>query len=201
MIGQLRGRLLDKRPPWIMIDAGGVGYEVEAPMTVFYSLPEVGDEITIHTHLVVREDAQLLYGFASRFERELFRALIKISGVGPKIGLAILSGIEADQLVASIRAQDSTALVKVPGIGKKTAERLVIEMSDRLDRLDGVPATLPGLQSATVSGAAGPQADAIAALESLGYKSKDAAAAVAKVAEDGLSSAEMIRQALKGLAR
>ena len=200
MIGQLRGRLLDKRPPWLMVEAAGVGYEVEAPMTVFYGLPDTGAEVTIHTHLVVREDAQLLFGFASRFERELFRALIRISGVGPKMALAILSGIEADRLVACIRAQDSSALVKVPGIGKKTAERLVIEMSDRLDRLDGVPAALPGLAPGSVA-ASGAEADAVAALESLGYKPRDAAAAVARISKEGLSSEEIIRQALKGLAR
>lgn len=201
MIGQIRGRLLDKRPPWLLVEAAGLGYEIEAPMTVFYDLPEVGTELVLHTHLVVREDAQLLFGFASRFERELFRALIKISGVGPKMGLAILSGIEAERLVDCIRHQDSSALVKVPGIGKKTAERLVIEMSDRLDRLDGVPAMAGGAGAGAGVITAGADADAVAALEALGYKPRDAAAAVARVAAEGLSSEELIRQALKGLAR
>ncbi|ASK34632.1 Holliday junction branch migration protein RuvA [Alcanivorax sp. N3-2A] len=200
MIGQLRGTLIEKRPPRLLLEVGGVGYEVEAPMTVFYSLPEVGAELTLHTHFVVREDAQLLYGFASRYERELFRSLIRVNGVGPKMGLAILSGIEADRLAACIRDQDTTSLVKVPGIGKKTAERLVIEMSDRLDKLDGAPATLPG--PVVVDGPPDARADAIAALEALGYRYKDASAAVSKAGEgDHDSSEELIRRALRSLAR
>jgi len=139
MIGYLRGNLLEKRPPWLLLDVGGVGYEVEAPMTVFYELAEAGDSVQLYTHLVVREDAQLLYGFANRYERELFRALIKVNGVGPKMALAILSGIEAGRLAQCIEQQDVSALVKVPGVGKKTAERLVIEMSDRLAKLEGAP--------------------------------------------------------------
>ena len=177
----------------------GVGYEIEAPMTVFYDLPEVGQPLTLHTHFVVREDAQLLYGFSSRYERELFRALIKVNGVGPKMGLAILSGIEADRLAQCIHDQDSTTLVKVPGIGKKTAERLVIEMSDRLDKIDGAPANLPGRVAINAPDDA--RSDAVAALEALGYRNKDAAAAVGKVAEEGASSEQLIRLALKSLAR
>ena len=156
-----------------------------------------GEKLYVNNHIWL---LRWIFGFASRFERELFRALIRISGVGPKMALAILSGIEADRLVACIRNQDSTALVKVPGIGKKTAERLVIEMSDRLDRLDGVPAVVPGL-APSARPAAGAEADAVAALESLGYKPRDAAAAVARVSAEGLSSEDLIRQALKGLAR
>lgn len=200
MIGQLCGKLIDKRAPWLLIDVAGVGYEVEAPMTVFYQLPEIGAELKLHTHFVVREDAQLLYGFASRFERELFRALIKVNGVGPKMALAILSGMEAERLVRCIELQDSTTLVKIPGVGKKTAERLLIEMSDRLGKLDGVPAALPGLTA--ISMPADAVADAVAALESLGYRPRDAQAAVAKVADaDSMTSEQLIRQALKGLAR
>lgn len=200
MIGQLCGKLIDKRAPWLLIDVAGVGYEVEAPMTVFYQLPEIGAELKLHTHFVVREDAQLLYGFASRFERELFRALIKVNGVGPKMALAILSGMEAERLVRCIELQDSTTLVKIPGVGKKTAERLLIEMSDRLGKLDGVPASLPGLTA--ISMPADAVADAVAALESLGYRPRDAQAAVAKVADaDSMTSEQLIRQALKGLAR
>ncbi|EKF73985.1 Holliday junction DNA helicase RuvA [Alcanivorax hongdengensis A-11-3] len=200
MIGQLRGTLLEKRPPLLLLEVGGVGYEVEAPMTVFYDLPETGAELTLHTHFVVREDAQLLYGFASRYERELFRSLIKVNGVGPKMGLAILSGIEADRLAQCIRDQDTTSLVKVPGIGKKTAERLVIEMGDRLDKIDGAPASLPGKIS--IAGPDDARSDAIAALEALGYRNKDAASAVAKVtSEEELSSEQLIRRALKSLAR
>jgi len=200
MIGQLRGTLLEKRPPVLLLDVGGVGYEVEAPMTVFYDLPDAGAELTLHTHFVVREDAQLLYGFADRYERELFRALIKVNGVGPKMALAILSGIEADRLARCIQDQDTPSLVKVPGIGKKTAERLVIEMSDRLDKIDGGPVSLPGRVDTRQPDDA--RSDAIAALEALGYRNKDAAAAVAKAAdEDGLSSEQLIRKALKSLAR
>ena len=199
MIGQLRGTLLEKRPPQLLLDVNGVGYELEAPMTVFYDLPEVGQPLTLHTHFVVREDAQLLYGFSSRYERELFRALIKVNGVGPKMGLAILSGIEADRLAQCIHDQDSTTLVKVPGIGKKTAERLVIEMSDRLDKIDGAPANLPGRVAINAPDDA--RSDAVAALEALGYRNKDAAAAVGKVAEEGASSEQLIRLALKSLAR
>jgi holliday junction DNA helicase RuvA len=200
MIGQLRGRLLDKRAPWLLLDVAGVGYEVEAPMTVFYQLPEAGADIVLHTHFVVREDAQLLYGFSSRFERELFRALIKVNGVGPKLALAILSGMEAERLVRCIEAQDSSTLVKIPGVGKKTAERLLIEMSDRLGKLDGLPAALPGQRPIALPSDA--VTDAVAALESLGYRPKDAQAAVAKVADaDSLSSEMLIRMALKSLAR
>lgn len=202
MIGRLRGTLLEKQPPRLLVDVGGVGYEVEAPMTVFYNLPESGAELILHTHFVVREDAQLLYGFTGRYERELFRSLIKVNGVGPKMALAILSGIEADRLAACIRDQDTTSLVKVPGIGKKTAERLVIEMSDRLDKLEGAPAARPGPQP--LDGPPDGRADAIAALESLGYRNKEAAAAVGRAAEEAgadPSSEELIRRALRTLAR
>ncbi|MCC1496440.1 Holliday junction branch migration protein RuvA [Alcanivorax sp. 1008] len=200
MIGQLSGKLLDKRAPWLLIDVGGVGYEVEAPMTVFYQLPDIGANLQLYTHFVVREDAQLLYGFASRFERELFRALVKVNGVGPKMALAILSGMEAERLVRCIESQDSSTLIKIPGVGKKTAERLLIEMSDRLGKLDGAPVSLPGLASVAMPSDA--VSDAVAALESLGYRPKDAQAAVAKVADmDSMTSEQLIRQALKGLAR
>lgn len=200
MIGQLSGILIEKRPPRLLLDVHGVGYEVEAPMTVFYDLPDTGAELTLHTHFVVREDAQLLFGFASRYERELFRSLIKVNGVGPKMALAILSGIEADRLAACIRDQDTTSLVKVPGIGKKTAERLVIEMSDRLDKLEGAPTALPG--PVALDAAPDARADAIAALEALGYRNKEAAAAVGRAADDGdHGSEELIRRALRTLAR
>lgn len=199
MIGRLRGTLLEARPPWLLVEANGVGYEVEAPMTVFYQQPAPGQEIILHTHLVVREDAQLLYGFADRFERELFRALIRVNGVGPKMGLAILSGIEAARLVRCIEEQDTTSLVRVPGIGKKTAERLVIEMRDRLGRLEGAP-VIPGQAPASTPMADARQ-DAVAALEALGYRLRDAEQAVARVEDDSLDSASMIRQALKSLSR
>ena len=198
MIGRLRGHLLEKRPPWLLLEAGGVGYEVEAPMTVFYDLPEPGGEILLFTHLVVREDAQLLYGFTGRFERELFRALIRVNGIGPKLALAILSGIEAERLVSCIRDQDSGSLVRIPGVGKKTAERLVIDMADRLDHLAGAPA-IAGQPAAAL--ADDPIMDAVAALEALGYKPRDAEQAVRKIAEPGAPSEALIRRALQSLAR
>lgn len=204
MIGHIRGTLLDKRAPWLLLDVAGVGYELEAPMTVFYELGAVGEDVAFFTHFVVREDAQLLYAFASRYERELFRALIKVNGVGPKMALAILSGMEAARLVRCIEQQDITSLVKVPGVGKKTAERLVIEMSDRIAKLEGGHAVAAG------GGVGGTQLDipvdavqdAVAALEALGYRSRDASLAVAKVdGAEALSSEELIRRALKSLAR
>lgn len=206
MIGRLRGTLLEARPPWLLVEVGGVGYQVEAPMTAFYQQNTPGEQIVLHTHMVVREDAQLLYGFVDRFERELFRALIKVNGVGPKMALAILSGIEAERLVRCIQDQDTSSLVRVPGIGKKTAERLVIEMRDRLDRLEGNPVTVPGRIELPASSQA--HADAVAALEALGYRGKDAEQAVAKVAaglddaeQAALDSAELIRRTLRLLAR
>ena len=132
MIGRLHGKLLEKNPPQILIDVSGVGYEVDVPMSTFCNLPEVGGELTLHTHFVVREDAQLLYGFATLAERAVFRALIKISGVGPKIALALLSGITVDQLKDAVDRGETGLLTKVPGIGKKTAERLVLELKGKL---------------------------------------------------------------------
>ncbi|MCH8543525.1 MAG: Holliday junction branch migration protein RuvA [Alcanivorax sp.] len=204
MIGRLRGILIEARPPQLLVEVGGVGYEVEAPMTAFYQQTPPGQEILLHTHLVVREDAQLLYGFIERFERELFRALIKVNGVGPKMALGILSGIEAARLVRCIEEQDTTSLVRVPGIGKKTAERLVIEMRDRIGRLEGA-VSITGTSGASLP-AGSARHDAVAALEALGYRPKDAEQALAKVLDagtgnDSLDSAELIRLALKNLAR
>ena len=193
MIGQLRGTLLEKQPPRLLVDVAGVGYEVEAPMTVFYDLPESGAELTLYTHFVVREDAQLLYGFTGRYERELFRSLIKVNGVGPKMALAILSGIEADRLAACIRDQDTTSLVKVPGIGKKTAERLIMELRDKAGAT-----TAEGL-SAGYGGAApiGALQEARAALASLGYKPAEVERLSQAVFEEGLDTETLIQRALK----
>ena len=132
MIGRLRGILILKKAPTLMVDVNGVGYEVEAPMTTFYALPDIGQEVTLHTHMVVREDAQLLYGFAAESERRFFRQLIKVNGVGAKMGLTILSGISAESFARNVRDNDVASLVRLPGIGKKTAERLIIEMRDKL---------------------------------------------------------------------
>lgn len=201
MIGRLRGRLAAKQAPELLVDVNGVGYEVSAPMTTFYRLGAVGDEITLHTHLVVREDAQLLFGFATIQERTLFRELIKVNGVGPKLALGILSGIEAEAFVRCVQDGDVSTLVRIPGIGKKTAERLVVEMRDRLKTLGEVE--LKGGKPTFITAApATPQQDAQSALEALGYKPQEAAKAVAAInKEAGLSSEELIRRALKSLAR
>ena len=175
MIGRLHGKLLEKNPPQILIDVSGVGYEVDVPMSTFCNLPEVGGELTLHTHFVVREDAQLLYGFATLAERAVFRALIKISGVGPKIALALLSGITVDQLKDAVDRGETGLLTKVPGIGKKTAERLVLELKDKLAGTGAATAAVP---------TSGARADVAAALIALGYSEREAAAATKKLPED-----------------
>lgn len=200
MIGRLRGTLAEKNPPFLILDVGGVGYEVEVPMTTLYRLPPVGEPLSLHTHLVVREDAQLLYGFAEKREREFFRELIRLNGVGPKLALALMSGLEVDELVRCVQAGDTSTLVKVPGVGKKTAERLLVELKDRFKAWE----TLPGMtglviEPSSVSPVSSAESDALSALISLGYKPQEASRAVAAVKEDGLSSEEMIRRALKGM--
>ena len=200
MIGRLRGTLAEKHPPFLILDVGGVGYEVEVPMTTLYRLPSVGEPLTLHTHLVVREDAHLLYGFFEKRERELFRELIRLNGVGPKLALALMSGLEVDELVRCVQAGDTSTLVKVPGVGKKTAERLLVELKDRFKAWE----TLPGMtglviEPSSVSPVSSAESDALSALISLGYKPQEASRAVAAVKEDGLSSEEMIRRALKGM--
>lgn len=201
MIGRLRGKLVEKHAPELLLDVGGVGYEVSAPMTTFYRLGAVGEEVLLHTHLVVREDAHLLFGFATREERTLFRELVKVNGVGPKLALGILSGIEAEVFVRCVQDGDVSTLVRIPGVGKKTAERLVVEMRDRLKALGEVE--LKGGQPTFIAAApATPAQDAQSALEALGYKPQEAARAVAAVnREEGLRSEELIRRALKSLAR
>lgn len=199
MIGRLRGTLLEKRPPMLLVDVQGVGYEVEAPMSTFYELPALGEAVSLRTHLVIKDDAHSLYGFASEQERSLFRALIKVSGVGPKLALTLLSGIRAEDFVRCVEHQDITALVRLPGIGKKTAERLLIEMRDRVQNLDFSAApSLPGAarQPAPVS-AEDHVGDAVSALIALGYKPAEASRLVREVETDGLSSEEIIRQALQ----
>ncbi len=202
MIGCLKGRLLDKQPPVLLMDVNGVGYEVEAAMSVFYTLPEVGSEVTLYTHFVVREDAQLLYGFSSRSERELFRTLIKVNGIGPKLGLTILSGIESDAFVRCVHDNDSATLVKLPGVGKKTAERLIIEMRDKLDDWAPVPlldGTLPEGGSTGTAVDPDVEAEAISALIALGYKPQQASKVIRKIYIEGVSSEELIRQSLKSM--
>ncbi|MCU1716775.1 Holliday junction branch migration protein RuvA [Pseudomonas sp. 5P_3.1_Bac2] len=199
MIGRLRGTLAEKQPPHVIVDVGGVGYELEVPMTTLYRLPSVGEPLTLHTHLVVREDAQLLYGFAEKRERELFRELIRLNGVGPKLALALMSGLEVDELVRCVQAQDTSVLVKVPGVGKKTAERLLVELKDRFKAWETSP-TMAGLVVEPRAGTANSaENDAVSALISLGYKPQEASRAVSAIKEDGLSSEDMIRRALKGM--
>jgi Holliday junction DNA helicase RuvA len=202
MIGRLRGVILKKTPPELLLDVNGVGYEVQSPMSTFYVLPEVGQEITIHTHFVVRDDAQLLFGFMAESERSLFRTLIKVNGVGPKLALTILSGIEAEQFVYCVQNNDSAALIKLPGVGKKTAERLLVEMRDKFNDWAVVAnAQLP--EGATpVQSPHRLSEDAESALIALGYKPAEAAKAVSAVlADDVDSSEELIRRALRGMVK
>lgn len=200
MIGRLRGNLAEKQPPHVLLDVNGVGYELEVPMTTLYRLPSVGEPLLLHTHLVVREDAQLLYGFFEKRERELFRELIRLNGVGPKLALALMSGLEVDELVRCVQAQDTSVLVKVPGVGKKTAERLLVELKDRFKAWETVPGLTPlATESGVLNSASSAENDAVSALISLGYKPQEASKAVAAVRAEDMSSEQMIRAALKGM--
>jgi holliday junction DNA helicase RuvA len=197
LIGFLRGRLAAKHPPVLLLDVGGVGYEIEAPMSTFYGLPAVGADIMLHTHLVVREDAHILFGFGTERERSLFRELIKISGVGPRIALGILSGASVDEFHRCVEAQDAASLTRIPGIGRKTAERLIIEMRDRLQ-------SLASGQSFEIRGPAGigapapsPQAEAFSALVALGYKPAEVTRLLQKVDPSVTTTEELIRHALR----
>lgn len=195
MIARLHGLLIEKQPPILVVDVNGVGYEIEAPMTTFYKVT-LGAEVTLYIHQVVREDANLLYGFATREERDMCRSLLKVNGVGPKMALAILSGMEADAFAACIRQGDITTLTRIPGVGKKTAERLIIEMRDRVG--DGSAG-----QNATHSSAvnASPTQEAITALIALGYKAVEAEKAIHKIQQENASTEDLIRLALKGMVR
>lgn len=199
MIGLLRGVLLQKEPPALLLEAGGVGYEVEAPMTTFYDLPAVGQPVTLYTHLVVREDAHLLYGFTRESQRRLFRGLLKVNGVGPRVALAVLSGLSEQELVRCLSSEDVGRLTKVPGIGRKTAERLIIELRDKVTAPAAAFEVAAG-GGAAAAVAADPVDEAVAAMIALGYKPPEAARAVRAVASDGLESAEIIRRALRALA-
>ena len=204
MIGRLRGVLLEKVAPEVLIECNGVGYEVTMPMTSIYALPEINEEAIVYIHFVVREDAQLLYGFANKVERKLFRLLIKVNGVGPKLGLAILSSMSADQFVSCVGHDDITTIVKIPGVGKKTAERLLIEMRDRLKDWQmslKTPATnvMPMdnlFENTFVNSAKG---DAINALVSLGYNQSQADKSVKAIYQNGMSSEDLIRDSLKAM--
>lgn len=200
MIGRISGTLIEKQSPELLVDVNGIGYEVLAPMTTIYQLPELGQQVSLHTHFVVREDAQLLFGFADKQQRALFRALIKVSGVGPKLALAILSGIEAQSFVRSIHDGDTATLVRIPGIGKKTAERLVVEMKDRLKEWQ-VDSDLPLMAAANPQPMGQDQwiQEAEGALIALGYKPTEAAKAISAIKEPISSAEDLIRLALKGM--
>ncbi len=199
MIGRLRGVVAEKRPPFLLLDVGGVGYELEAPMSTFYRLPPVGGEAVLLTHLVVRDDAQQLFGFATAAERDLFRALIRVSGVGAKMALAILSGISAEAFARCVHEGDSAALVRLPGIGRKTAERLIVEMRDRIAPPGEAGEGAGGEAPAAAPG--DPVADAVSALVALGYRPAEASRMVDAVETDGRSSEEIIRLALQAALR
>lgn len=191
MIGRLTGILGEKRPPTVVVDVGGLGYEVDVPMSTFFALPATGEKVVLHTHLVVREDAHLLFGFATEEERRVFRQLLKISGVGARTALAVLSGLSVSELYLAVSSQDGARLTRIPGIGKKTAERLLLELRDKLQAAGQAPA--PGAPASF-------RGDTLHALLALGYSEKEANAALAKVpAETPVQDA--IRQALKLLSR
>jgi len=201
VIGRLRGNILEKQPPQVLIEANGVGYEVHMPMTCFYELPELHQEAVIFTHFVVREDAQLLFGFNTKQERALFRELIKVIGVGPKLALAILSGMSGQQFVTAVEREEVATLIKLPGVGKKTAERLVVEMKDRFKGMHGdlfgsdsaFTLTAPGEQPASNDA----EGEAVAALVALGYKPQEASRMISKVGRKDADCETLIREALR----
>lgn len=197
MIGYLKGILLDKRPPTLVLDVNGVGYELDAPMTTFYDLPAPGEAVTVHTHMVVREDAQLLFAFSDAPQRNVFRSLLKVSGIGPRVALAILSTLSTREFFSAVTDNDVARLTRVPGIGRKTAERLMVEMRDRvLKQIEDSGES----SSAAVEQRDNPVEDAVGALIALGYKAPEASRAIRDIDAGGLSSEDLIRQALRQLA-
>tara|TARA_B100000959_G_scaffold197563_1_gene206629 strand:+ start:4032 stop:4622 length:591 start_codon:yes stop_codon:yes gene_type:complete len=195
--------LIDKQPPEILVEVGGITYEIQVPMSTLYQLPEIGQELVLYTHFVVREDAQLLYGFYDTKGKAMFRSLIRVNGVGPKLALGILSGMEADEFARTVRNNDITSMVNMPGIGKKTAERLIVEMRDRLGDWDTVDAAVSGADASNLASSIGAASrDAETALISLGYKPQRAAQAIAQVlrqSPDISDSEALIRLALKSM--
>jgi Holliday junction DNA helicase RuvA len=202
VIGFLKGRLAIKQPPMLMVDVNGVGYEMEAPMSTFYGLPAAGEPVALFTHLAIREDAHILYAFGTDGERRLFRGLLKVSGVGPKIALGILSGASVDDFLRIIEAEDIAMLTRIPGIGRKTAERVIIEMRDNVKKLS-MPAggEAAGAPAAGGMGTATPQSEAFSALISLGYKPPEVVRLLKSVDAADLSTTEIIRRALKSAAK
>lgn len=201
MIGFLQGILIQKAPPLLLLDVQGVGYELEAPMTTFYNLPPLGSPIKLHTHLVIREDAHILFGFSTEQDRSLFRTLIKVNGVGPKLALTILSGLSAEEFHRCIGDNDTQALVRLPGVGKKTAERLLIEMRDRLPNWSESASHGDGVFPSPQQIMGNPKQEAISALCSLGYKPQDATKMVQSISTDGKSCEDIIRLALQSTGR
>jgi len=203
MIGYLSGRLIDKKLPQVLIDVHGVGYEVDVPVSTFFKLPDCGTSVILYTHLVVREDAHTLFGFLTEAERVFFRSLIRVSGVGARMALGILSGIGADDFYSSVANNEIQRLVKLPGIGKKTAERLILEMRDRLPDSCGSEVSSAALSGASATGHAelSPVREAISALEALGFKPQEAESRVRAVAAEGRNSEELIRSALQAAAK
>lgn len=199
MIGRVVGTLVEKTPPELLVDVAGIGYEISASMTTIYELPQVGDQVTLFTHFLVKEDAHTLYGFIHKNERALFRILIKVNGIGPKMALAVLSSMSSEELISNVQESDVDALTRIPGVGKKTAERLIIELRDKLGQaakndLFSTPTVLRQIQ-------ADPRQEAEAALISLGYKPQEAAKAIAGVPIDASNSEDVIKAALKGMLR
>jgi Holliday junction DNA helicase RuvA len=194
MIGRLRGILVSKQPPWLLVDVGGVGYELEAPMSTIYDLPPTGKEVTLLTHYAVKEDSVALYGFLHEAERALFRNLQKVSGIGAKIALSVLSGVSTNDFARLVQAGDVAALTKIPGIGKKTAERMVVELRDRVD---GLAVSLPGAAGKAPGAPLDPAGEATVALQQLGYKPAEVTRLVQKVAADGDDAEAIIRKALR----
>ena len=196
MIGFVRGKLVIKTPPHLTVDVGGVGYDIEAPMSTFYNLPALGSEVRLLTHLVVREDAHILYGFGTQEERALFRNLLRVSQIGPKIALAILSGVSVEGFATLVKLQDTAALTKIPGVGRKTAERVLLEMKDRLDALEAaaVAGAIPMTPTST-------EGEAWTALVALGYKPAEVTTMLKPFAGQGGTTEELIRRALQGTVR
>jgi Holliday junction DNA helicase RuvA len=199
MIGFLRGRLAAKNPPQLLIDVSGVGYEVEVPMSTFYGLPALGADVNLFTHLVVREDAHILFAFGTERERRLFRELLKVSNVGPKLALSLLSGMSVDGFLLCIEAQDADSLVRIPGVGRKTAERLLIEMRDRVKNFGPTPGVAAGT-AGIVEAPGGPQAEAFSALIALGYKPAEVTRLLKSVDASAQTTGELIRGALQAAA-
>ncbi len=201
MIGRIKGTLVQKDPPIMLVDVNGVGYEIEAPVRVFFELPHDGEEVTIITHLLVREDAQILYGFNNYGQRELFRKLLKVNGIGAKSALAVLSTMSVDEFVAMIQSQDVAAIVKIPGVGKKTAQRLIIEMRDKLGDVASDDISLPGSGGAQAANLgnmpATAQSEALIALQSLGFRPQEVNLLIKQIAKDGMSAEEIIRLCLQ----